>query len=101
MIEHKPGYIRDGKLDSFCGRIILYDGYMLFHNGISADHNYLLRAFAARYRYDKNEVINKAIRLYFRKEENRIVISGVRQIDDDDLERQLSAYKLLIENELR
>lgn len=100
MIEHKPSYIRDGKLDSLCGRIILYGGYILTSNSTTADHNYLLRAFAARYRYDKNEVINKAIRLYFRREENRTVISGVRRIDDDTLERQLSAYKPLIENEL-
>ena len=51
----------------------------------TADHNYLLRGLAARYQLDKNAVISNAIRLYFRQEDNRVIVSQVRKLDEDML----------------
>lgn len=100
-IIHKPGYIQDGKLDHQCGRIIIYDGYIIISAGTSADHNYLLRAHASRYRINKDEVISNATRLYYRRENYGLAISGVRKIDDEDYERHSEEYRQLIENKPR
>ncbi len=99
-ITHNPGYIKDGKLDNQCGRIIIYGGQIFASTGKSADHNYLLRAHASRFRFTKDEVIGGATRLYYRREDQRLAVSGVRKIDDDDYEMHSNQYRILIGQEL-
>lgn len=94
-------YIQDGKLDSSCGRIVIYRGQALHANGPAADHNYLLRSLAARIRANKDDVISDAIRLYFKRENGRIIISPVRKIDDEDFERHQNEYTLIIKKIIR
>lgn len=94
-------YIQDGLLDAACGRIVIYNNHILHANGPSADHNYLLRSLAARDRINKDEVISNAIRLYFRREPDRIVISPVRKIDDEDFERHTREYTILIKQTVK
>ena len=89
-------YIQDGKLDSSCGRIVIYEGQALHADGPAADHNYLLRSLAAKIKANKDDVISKAIRLYFKREKGRIIISPVRKIDDEDFERNKNFYYILI-----
>lgn len=89
-------YIQDGKLDSSCGRIVIYRGQALHANGPAADHNYLLRSLAARIKANKDDVISNATRLYFKRERGRIIISPVRKIDDEDFERHQNEYTLII-----
>ena len=101
MIVHIPGYIQDGKLDSACGRIVIYgDAIMVGRNRVM-DHNYLLRGLASKYRFKKDEVISNAIRLYFRQEKDRIVVCGVRKLDDDDLGRRWDVFINLIKKEIK
>jgi len=94
-------YIQDGKLDSSCGRIVIYNDQILHANGPAADHNYLLRSLAARIRANKDDVISKAIRLYFKRESNRIIISPVRKIDDEDFEHNKNFYYILIKKVIK
>jgi hypothetical protein len=96
-----PGRIQDGKLDSDCGRIVIYEDRILTAFNRSMDHNYILRGLAAKYRLPKNDVISNAIRLYFRIDGNQCIVCGVRKIDDEMLEKNLSFYAKLIKNALR
>ena len=94
-------YIRDGKLDSSCGRMVIYGSHIEIANGPSADHNYLLRSLAARLVVKKDDVISHATRLYFKREPGRIIISSVRKIDDEDFERNWIFYAKLIKQNLK
>lgn len=101
MVEMKKKYlygkyIQDGMLDRDCGRIVIYDGQILHANSQSADHNYLLRSLAARILEDKDRVIAGAIRLYFKREDDRIIVSPVRRLDDDMFRKNWDEYKELI-----
>ena len=94
-------YIKDGTLDANCGRIVIYKDQMIYANNRSADHNYLLRALASRMLEDKNKVINNAIRLYFKREPGRIIISSVRKIDDEAFEANIDYYAKMIKANLK
>jgi len=83
------------------GRIVMYGDAIMVAYTPSMDHNYLLRAMASRHKLDKDEVINKAIRLYYAHEGERIVISPVRQIDEDEMEKNWSHYRKLIKSNLK
>ena len=94
--------ILDGKLGPEVGRIVIYAEYILRSNGPSKDHNDLLRSLAAKFRLDKNQVIARANRYYWKRDENGdFIISPVRKIDEEDLMRQKEAYAQLIKAELR
>lgn len=94
-------YTKDGTLKSNEGRIVIYDGQIMIAYSTTMDHNYLLRAMASRYRMNKDEVISKAIRLYYAHEGDTIIISPVRQIDDDLLNKHREYYAKLIKQELK
>lgn len=94
-------YTSDGHLKQNEGRIVIYGEAIMVAYSPSMDHNYLLRAMASRYRLNKDEVINKAIRLYYAHEGDRIVISPVRQIDDDMMEADLKFNAKLIKKNLK
>jgi hypothetical protein len=84
-IRHIPGFVQDGKVDSSCGRIIIYGNAIIVSKSHTSDHNYLLRALASRYNVNKDEVIGNAIRLYYCKQGKFMIVNGVRKIDDDRL----------------
>lgn len=94
-------YTTDGHLESNEGRIVIYGDAIMVAYSPSMDHNYLLRAMASRYRINKDEVINKAIRLYYAHEGDRIVISPVRKVDDDMMKADIKHYAKLIKRELK
>jgi hypothetical protein len=77
------GYTKDGYLGPASGRIIMYEDNVLIGWNSANDHNDLLRAFAQRYRYKKDEIVSNAIRLYFTKVGNTLVVSECRRIDYD------------------
>lgn len=89
------GHTKDGHLGPASGRVIMHEGNVLIGWNKNNDHNDLLRAFARRYRYDTNEVISNAIRLYFTRINNTMVISECRRIDYDDFTRNKN-YNLQI-----
>lgn len=101
-VEYLYGwYTKDGHLKNNEGRIVIYDGAIMIAYSPSMDHNYLLRAMASRYKINKDKVINKAIRLYYAHEGNRIVISPVRKIDDDMMNENLKYYAQFIKENLK
>jgi hypothetical protein len=79
--------IQDGALGPEVGRIVIFEDFITHSNGPSRDHNDLLRSLAAKYRLPKDEVISKAIRLYWKPCKDGIIISPVRKIDDDEFYR--------------
>lgn len=81
------GHTKDGHLGPTSGRVIMHEGNVLIGWNKANDHNDLLRAFARRYRYDTNEIISKAIRLYFTKIDYTMIVSECRRIDYDDFTR--------------
>ena len=95
------GYIKDGSLREGDGRIIIYKDKILPAFSLAMDHNYLLRAFASKFRLNKNEVINHAIRMYFRYDRDKIIVSGVSKFDDDSFEKDLDFNASLIKKVLR
>lgn len=95
--------MQDGKLDDNSGRIIIYEDNILVSYLRSADHNYLLRAFAARHRYNKDDIIAKACRLYFqwREDLNGFVVSPVREEDRNLFEKNFEQYRHLVKKNLK
>lgn len=101
-VHHKPGLIQDGKLDRTCGRIIIYGHDMVFSKDYMTDHNYLLRAFAARWQVNKDQVISNAIRLYFSiVDPDNMIVTGVRKIDDNDFEASIDTYINMINHDFK
>ena len=97
QVVFKPGCIQDGNLTG-CGRVVCHLGEALASSNERTDHNDLLRAFAARFRFDRDKVIAQATRLYFRRDQDRIVVCGVRKIDDDALRSETRDFGLPISN---
>jgi hypothetical protein len=95
---YQSGYTKDGYLGRNSGRIIIYDDCVLISNGPSIDHNGLLRAFASRYRFPKDEVISNAMRLYYTIENGKMIVSECRRIDGDMFERKEKYLIELIQN---
>jgi hypothetical protein len=95
------GYIQDGLLKETDGRIVIYDDRIMVSFIRSTDHNYLLRSLAAQYRLNKDKVINNALRLYFRHEGDRVVVSGCRKIDDEEFWENSEAYSRLIKTKIK
>ena len=93
--------IQDGRLETTDGRIVIYKDKILVSKMRTADHNYLLRGLAARYNLNKDEVVSNAIRLYFRDEGDRVIITETRQLDADMLFANKDFYANLIKNEIR
>jgi hypothetical protein len=100
-VVFKSGYTKDGYLSNQSGRIILYEDYALVSNGPSMDHNNLLRAFASRFRFPKDEIISNAVRLYYTKVNGTMVVSECRQIDYDMFQARFKANLDLIRRQLK
>ena len=93
------GHTKDGYLSHDSGRIIMYEDNVLFGWNRANDHNDLLRAFARRYGYKTNEIISNAIRLYFTRCGNTLVVSECRKIDYDYFTRNEKRNLQLIREE--
>jgi hypothetical protein len=97
-----PGVIQDGKLDDTCGRIVIYEDKVMVGRMRTMDHNYLLRSLAAAFRVDKDAVISKAIRLYYKFDpnENGYIFSHVRKIDRNMFENNMEFYAELLKKNI-
>jgi hypothetical protein len=95
------GYIQDGLLKETDGRIVIYGDRIMVSFIRSTDHNYLLRSLAAQYRLNKGKVIDNAIRLYFRAEEDRVIVAGCRKIDDEEFWKNSDFYARLIKSKIK
>ena len=76
--------LQDGKLTPTAGRFVIYGNYIEISRGPSRDHNDLLRSLASKYRLPKDDVISKAIRMYWDyKDKLNVIVSPVRKLDED------------------
>ena len=97
---YSENYIQDGSLEG-CGRIVIYGNAIMTAYTNTMDHNYLLRGLASRYHINRDEVINNAIRLYFKYEDGRVIISPRREIDSIAFNKDRAYYRDLIKKELK
>ena len=98
MVDYKISWeIQDGLLKPTDGRIIMYAGLGIKSNSRTQDHNDLLRAFAARHKKNRDEVISNAARFYWRPvSKNKIIISPVRKIDEDYYDFKTSEFESIL-----
>lgn len=95
-IVYKSGYTQDGWLKPYQGRIVIYEDKVEISHGNSPDHLYLLHALASRYGFKRDFVISDGIRLYYTIENNVMIVSQGRKIDEDMLMPRLIHYGQLI-----
>ncbi|MEW6564280.1 MAG: hypothetical protein AB1404_02135 [Spirochaetota bacterium] len=97
-VVYKNGYTKDGTLKSHQGRIVIYENFILISRGNSPDHMALLYGLASKNRLNRDEVVSNAIRLYYTIEDNMMIVSQNRKIDEDILLKNLQHYGRLILN---
>ena len=100
-VFYNSGYTQDGYLSQEQGRIVIYQDKILFSHGNHPDHISLLQSLAAKYHLNKDDVISSAIRLYYRVENNSIVVSQNRRIDEDMLLNNMQFYAHLIQDNFK
>ena len=89
--------LQDGKLTPTCGRIVIYKTFIEASRGPSRDHNDLLRSLASRFKLPKDDVISKAIRLYWDyRDKESIIVSPVRRLDEEQFYAQEDFNRKLI-----
>lgn len=93
--------IQDSHLDYNSGRIVIYEDQAISSRGNGQDHNDLLRALARRYGFPAQDVISNAIRLYYKKTDDKLIVSERRKIDYDMMERNLNYYSKIILSSLK
>lgn len=93
---HFNNILQDGKLDSTVGRIVIFNEFIEISRGPSRDHNDLLRSLASKFRLNKDEVISKAIRLYWCSYNRDYIVSPVRKLDKNLFENHEDFYLSLI-----
>lgn len=96
MVVFDSRALNDGYLDANTGRIVIYDGVGLASRG-GKDHNDLLRGLARQYQFHTQDVISKAVRLYYTHYKGHIIVTERRKIDRDVMERNLGYYAKIIE----
>jgi len=89
--------LQDGKLTSTSGRIVIYKEFLEISRGPSRDHNDLLRALASKFKLPKDLVISNAIRLYWDRKGENIIVCPVRKLDEDDFFAREEFHTKLIE----
>ena len=85
IMDYKLNWsLKDGKLDYYTGRIIVFEGQGMISNGPSLDHVDLIAAFSRRNGIDRSTVMSKAYRFYWKPETlGLITISPVRKLDEE------------------
>ncbi len=98
--KHIREYIQDDSLDDSCGRIVIFENKIVVSLIKTSDDNSLLQSLASQYKIRKSIVKNNAVKLYFKYDGDDIIISGIRKIDDDLLEKDLEKYLRLIKKKI-
>jgi len=98
--KHITGYIKDCNLDSDCGRIVIYENKIMVSFIKTADHEYLINDLIAQNRLKEVDVSNEVLQLFFKYEEDIVILCGVRNIDDEKLQRNYDSYLKLIKKKI-
>jgi len=93
--------IQDGKLSSTTGRIVIFKEFIEVSRGPARDHNDLLRALASKFRLKKDDVISNAIRLYWDRKGDDIIVCPVRKLDEDDFCNREEFHKNMVNNAIK
>jgi len=78
------------------GFLVIYEDTAVYSIYDSVGHDDLLEEIASRYHIDKTKALNDGIRLFFAYAEDGIVISGVREIDNDKIAENPAGYAKII-----
>ncbi|MBI9106395.1 MAG: hypothetical protein JEZ04_06570 [Spirochaetales bacterium] len=78
------------------GFLVIYEDTATFSIYDSVSHADLLEELASRYHLDKTRVLNGGIRLFFAYSGDGIVISGVREIDNEKIAEDPAEYAKII-----
>jgi hypothetical protein len=80
------------------GRITIYEECISYTNGPSRDHNDLLLSMIAEWglQKERDAVISGASRYYYIRKNDKVIVSPVRRIDDDDFHDNQEQYTKLI-----
>ena len=93
--------LQDGKLTPTAGRIVIYKEFLEVSRGPSRDHNDILRSLASKYKLHKDQVISNAIRLYWDRKGDNIIVCPVRKLDEDMFYAHEEYHTKLIANAIR
>ena len=93
--------LQDGKLTPTAGRIVIYKEFIEVSRGPSRDHNDILRSLASKYKLPRDDVISNAIRLYWDRNEDTIIVCPVRKLDEDMFYAREEFHGNLINNAIR
>ena len=91
-IKYTPGYTKDGTLRQNQGRVVIYDDRILVSRGNAPDHLALLSGLASKYHMKKDDVISNAIRMYYTIEEDVVILSASRKLDEQMFESKDKQY---------
>ena len=78
------------------GFLVIFEDTALYTIYDSVGHDDLLRDVAAQKKIDPARVLQNGIRLYFTFIDGGILISGVREIDNDEIETDIQHYGKII-----
>lgn len=91
-IKYVAGYTKDGTLRPNQGRVVIFNDKVLVSRGNSPDHLALLGGLAAKYHFKRDDVISNAIRMYYTIEEDVVILSASRKLDEQLFERKDREY---------
>ena len=93
--------LQDGNFTPSSGRIVIYKEFLEVSRGPSRDHNDILRSLASKYKLHKDSVISDAIRLYWDRKGEGIIVCPVRKLDEDMYYAHEEFYSKMILNAIR
>lgn len=88
-------------LGSKGGFLVIYDDWAEYSIYDSVGHDDLLSDIAARTHTERSEVLNNGIRLFFAYVEGGILMSGVREIDNEKIIENPAHFAKIIKKKLR
>jgi len=91
-IKYTSGYTKDGTLSQSQGRVVIFEDRFMISRGNTPDHLSLLSGLASRYHFKKDDVISGAIRMYYSIEEDVVILSASRKLDEQLFEKKDGQY---------
>ena len=82
------------------GFLVIYEDTAKYSIYDSVSHDDLLNEIASRYHLDKTRVLNNGIRLFFTYSGDGIIISGVREGDNEKIAEDPAGYAKIIRKEI-
>jgi hypothetical protein len=91
-IKYIGGYTKDSTLQPNQGRVVIFEDKILVSRGNYPDHLSLLSGLASKYHFKKDDVISNAIRMYYTIEDDVVILSASRILDEQMFEQKDHQY---------